>query len=186
MILDAGDLQTTHHAAHRLRQLLIGLALRVVDGGDDQILQHLDVVSGDHLGIDLERLNLFGAVHHDGDHAAAGIALDLELRHLLLQTLLHLLRLLHHLLNVHISSTSRISAGKTSRSAWTPASAIAFSRSADFLTAAGSAAAGFTSGLSGFGASGRTAATAILRPAIWCAAASSQGRLRSNSSRSAR
>src|SRR5438445_13343263 len=143
--------------------------MRVVDGGDDQILQHLDVVFRDHFGIDRERLNLFGPVDHHGDHAAAGVTLDLELRHLLLQALLHLLRLLHHLLNVHISSTSRISAGNTSTTAWTPASASAFSRSADFLTAAGSAGAAFTSGLSLFAASGRRAATAILRPAICCA-----------------
>src|SRR6185503_9037206 len=77
----------------------------------------------------------------DGDHAAAGGRLDAELRHLLLQALLHLLRLLHHGLDVHnvitfrrvrvrlaceaprnpsyISSTSRISAGNTSSIAWT-------------------------------------------------------------------
>src|SRR5207244_3615390 len=97
----------------------------------------------------------------DGDHAAAGVALDAQLGHLLLQTLLHLLRLFHHLLNVHrckrcrclgasvlgawvrscigafvrrrtdepkhhhISSTSLISAGNTSSSAWTPESASA-------------------------------------------------------------
>ena len=42
-----------------------------------------------------------GAVDDDGDHAAAGVALDLQLGHLLLQALLHLLRLLHHLLDVH-------------------------------------------------------------------------------------
>ena len=103
------------HAAHLLRHLLVGLAVRVVDGRDDQVLQHLDVVLRDDLGIDLERLQLLRAVDDDGDHAAAGGGLDAQLGHLLLQALLHLLRLLHHLLNllrVHISSTSRISAGK--------------------------------------------------------------------------
>ena len=39
---------------------------------------------------------------------------------------------------IHISSTSRISAGKTSSIACTPASASACSRSTDFLIAAGS------------------------------------------------
>ena len=41
------------------------------------------------------------AVDDDRDHAAAGVAFDPELGHLLLQALLHLLRLLHHLLNIH-------------------------------------------------------------------------------------
>src|SRR5205807_1985588 len=98
-----------------------------------QILQHLDVFFDNDLGIDLDRLHLLGAVDDHRHHAAAGVAFDFELGHLLLQAVLHLLRLLHHLLNVHISSTSRISAGKTSSSAWTPASASACSRSVDFL-----------------------------------------------------
>src|SRR5262249_6909842 len=135
------------HAADVLRHLLVGLPVRIVDGGDDQILKHLDVVFRHHFRIDLERLNLLGPVDDDGDHAAAGVALDLELGHLLLQALLHLLRLLHHLLNVHgyISSTSRISAGNISSIVWTPASASACSRSAVFLSgtvSAGAAAAG--------------------------------------------
>src|ERR1700682_1440879 len=90
------------HSAHLLRHLFIGLPLRVVHGGDDEILQHFHIVFRDDFGVDLQRLNLFGAVHDHSDHTTTGIALDLELRHLLLQALLHLLRLLHHLLNVHI------------------------------------------------------------------------------------
>ena len=73
------------HAAHLLRHLLVGLAVRVVDGGDDQILQHLDVFLRDDLGIDLQRLHLLGAVDDDRDHAAAGVAFDSQLGHLLLQ-----------------------------------------------------------------------------------------------------
>src|ERR1700682_5767746 len=124
--------------------------MRIVDRGHDQILQHLDVLFRDDFRIDLQRLHLLGAIDDNGDHAAAGVAFDLELGHLLLQAGLHLLRLLPHLLNVyrlslsirtmpgclvpiHISSTSRISAGKTSSSACTPASASACSRSVDFL-----------------------------------------------------
>ena len=72
------NLQSAHHAAHLLLNLLVGFAVRVVDGGDDQVLQHLDVVFRDHLGIDLERLHLLRAVDDDGDHAAAGVALDLS------------------------------------------------------------------------------------------------------------
>ncbi len=93
-----------------------------------------DTTSGSIL-IDEE---LLGAVERDRHHAAAGGGFDRERGHLLLQALLHLLRLLHHLLNllgIHISSTSRISAGKTSSIAWTPASASASSFNADFRSA---------------------------------------------------
>ncbi len=41
------------------------------------------------------------AVDDDRDHAAAGGGLDGQLRHFTLQALLHLLRLLHHVLNTH-------------------------------------------------------------------------------------
>src|SRR5204863_2867500 len=116
------------------------------------------------LGIDRHRLDLLGAVDDDGHHAAAGVAFDAQLGHLLLQALLHLLRLLHHLLDVHISSTSRISAGKTSSMAWTPASASACWRSADFLSVAAVAAPSSTP-FSGAAASAWTAATTIGWPA---------------------
>src|SRR5439155_20811011 len=112
--------------------------------GADQILQPTDVVFRHDLRVDFDRLHQLGAVDDDGDHPAAGVALDAQLGHLLLQALLHLLRLLHHLLHlldVHISSTSRISAGKTSNIACTPASASACSRSADFLSGCGASPA---------------------------------------------
>src|SRR5262245_12733270 len=115
----------------------------VVDGRNDEILQHLDVVLRDDFRVDLESLNLLETVDHDGHHAAPRRGLDCQLRHLLLQPLLHLLRLFHHLLDVHgspyISSTSRISAGNTSSKACTPASASACSRSNDFLSSFGAA-----------------------------------------------
>src|ERR671920_394746 len=84
---------------------------------------------------DFERLNLLRAIDDDRHHPAASIPFDLQFGHLLLHAVLHLLRLLHHLLDIHahISSTSRISAGNTSSSAWTLASAMACSRSADCL-----------------------------------------------------
>src|SRR5581483_10510282 len=124
--LETGNLEPAHQAGHLLRELLVDLAVRVVDRREDQVLQHLHVVFGDDFRIDLDRLELLVAADGHGDHAAAGGRLDAQLGHLLLQALLHLLRLLHHRLNVHIaptdpyiSSTSRISAGKTSSIACT-------------------------------------------------------------------
>src|SRR5204863_7591235 len=112
----------------------------------------------------------------DRDHAAAGGGFDGERGHLLLQAVLHLLRLFHHLLNllgIHISSTSRISAGNTSSMAWTPASASASSFNADLRSAslmrAGPAAAADS-------AADVSTTTAILRPASRVADASSTGR----------
>ena len=55
---------------------LVGLAVGVVDGREDQVLQHLDVVFRHRLGIDLDRLQLLGAVDDDRHHAAAGGRLD--------------------------------------------------------------------------------------------------------------
>src|SRR5215203_3168972 len=126
------EFQPRHQAAHLRGEFFLDLAVGVVDRGEDHVLQHLDVLFRHHLGVDLQRLQLLVAVDDDRDHAAAGGRLDAEFGHLLLKALLHLLRLLHHLLDVHISSTSRISAGKTSSSALTPASASACSFSAVF------------------------------------------------------
>src|SRR3954453_6527040 len=166
------------HPAHLLGHRLVGLAMRVVDGGDDEILQHADVVLRDNLGIDGDRLHLLAAVDDHRHHAAAGVALDAEAGHLLLQAILHLLRLLHHLLDVHISSTSRISAGKTSSMVCTPASASACSRSADFLSAdclSAAFAAGAPSAADAVEASVCADAIAILRPAMPSASVSSHG-----------
>src|SRR5207237_10345331 len=113
-------------------------------------------------------------------HAPAGVALDAQLGHLFLQALLHLLRLLHHLLNIHISSTSRISAGKTSSIAWTPRSASACSRSAAFLSAAFGAAlcpfGGSAAGDDAAAPSVTTPAIATARPKTCFASDSSQAR----------
>src|SRR5262245_6767836 len=167
--------------------------MRIVQRGDDQVLQHLDIVFGHDLRIDLQRLHLLGAVDDHGDHAAAGVAFDAQVGHLFLQALLHLLRLLHHLLNVHISSTSRISAGKTSSMVCTAVSASAFSRSADFLSTCFCADAGAPSlgdaGRSDAGAAPASASSAVTemgRPNASFAVDSSHGRCCSNWSRSAR
>src|SRR5262252_2597021 len=100
-ISQSRDLESSHHPAHLLRHRLVSLPVRVVDGREDQILEHLDVVFRDHFGVDFDRLQLLGAVHHDRHHAAAGRGLDAHLGHLLLQALLHLLRLFHHVLKIH-------------------------------------------------------------------------------------
>src|SRR5262249_42842306 len=46
--LEARQLETAHHAAHFLRHFLVGLALRVIDSGHDQVLQHVDIVLRDN------------------------------------------------------------------------------------------------------------------------------------------
>src|SRR5262249_17784786 len=158
-----------------LLHLLVGLPVGVVHSGNDQILQHLDIVLRDHFRIDLDSEKLLGAVERGGHHAAAGGCLHAERGHLLLQPLLHLLRLLHHLLNllgIHISSPSRISAGKTSSRAWTPASASASSFNADFR----SASLGRDSLPAGGASADISATTAIFRPASFVAAVSRTGR----------
>src|SRR5437764_1107742 len=68
--LESRYLEAAHHPAHRLRHLFIGLPMRVVDGRDDEILEHLDILFRDHLRVDLQRENLLGAVDNDGHHAA--------------------------------------------------------------------------------------------------------------------
>lgn len=78
--------------------------MRVVDGGDDQVLQELDVVLRDDLRIDRDRADLLETVHGDGDHSAAGRGrrgLDLGCGQVLVELLVHLLRLLHQLLDTH-------------------------------------------------------------------------------------
>ena len=64
----------------------------------NHVLQHLDVAG--HLGLDLHREQVLLPVHGHRHHAAAGRGFHLDLRDLLLQLLLHLLRLAHHLLHV--------------------------------------------------------------------------------------
>ena len=64
-------------------------------------MEHLHVALFDGLGVNLYRLDLFGAAHLDGDDAASGRGVNHHLLHLFLHLLLHLLGLLHHLLDVH-------------------------------------------------------------------------------------
>src|SRR6185436_624881 len=75
--------------------------MRVVDRRQDQVLQHADIILRHDFRIDRDLLQVLVAVDRDGDHAAAGGGLHGELRHFTLQALLHLLRLLHHVLDAH-------------------------------------------------------------------------------------
>ena len=107
---------------------------------------------------------------------------DAEFFGLARELLLHLLHLLHHLANVHylISSTSRISAGKTSSIACTPPSASALA----FRSASGGAGAGGSIAAAGRGPGGsdalpRAVVTTTRRPATGSASDSSHCRLAS-------
>ena len=63
----------------------------LVAGGHDHVLEHLDIARD--FGVDLHAEQILLAVHLDRDHAAAGGGLHADQRDLLLQLLLHLLRL---------------------------------------------------------------------------------------------
>ena len=83
--------------AGRLALQLHRLAQRLVDRGEDHVLQHLDVLGVDRVGVDRQRLQLEVAGHHDLDHAPAGRRLDPLVLELLLRghhLFLHLLGLL--------------------------------------------------------------------------------------------
>ena len=100
-VYESRQVQPRHHAAHAALHLVVHLAVRVVDRGDDQVLQHADVVLRHDLGVERQLQQVLVAVDHHRDHAAAGGGLDADVGHLLLQALLHLLRLLHHRLDIH-------------------------------------------------------------------------------------
>src|SRR5690606_18461124 len=87
----------------------------------DEVLQHLDVVRVDGLGLDAHLAHLERAAHDHGDHAAAGAGLDGLVGELLLclgHLALHLLDLLHHLLvlGVHDGGAPYWSSGSCSAS----------------------------------------------------------------------
>src|SRR5690606_33181713 len=85
------------HRPHLLRCGLLGLAQRVVHRRDDQVLEHVLVV-GEQTRIDRDALDVVAAGDGHLDEPGARLALDLDLRKLLLHplhVLLHLLGLLH-------------------------------------------------------------------------------------------
>src|SRR5437879_6780997 len=74
--------------------------LRLVEGGDDEVLEHLDLVGVDQRLVELDAAQIALAADRHLDQPAAGGAghLDrLELRLHFGHLRLHLLRLLHHL-----------------------------------------------------------------------------------------
>ena len=82
---------------------LLRLLERLVEGGDHQILERLDVVRIDGVGVDRDRLDLLMAGHDDGDHAATDARLDglgAELFLDLGEASLHLLHLLAQIARV--------------------------------------------------------------------------------------
>src|SRR5215217_8224309 len=86
--------QPAREGAHRAGGQLVGRALGVVEGGDDQVLQGLEVVGVDGGRRDGDGGDVAAAGHGGGDQAPAGGAGDLGARQLLLsghELLLHLL-----------------------------------------------------------------------------------------------
>src|ERR687898_1166088 len=90
-------------AAEPLGGQVLGLAQALVDGGGDQVAEHLDVVGVERVGVDRDRLHRLVTLDPGRDHAAAGRPLDDLLGQLGLGVLhlpLHLLQLLEHLVGV--------------------------------------------------------------------------------------
>src|SRR5262245_37600727 len=82
---------------------VLGLAQALVDGGGDQVAEHLDVVGVERVRVDRDRLHRLVALDPGRDHAAAGRPLDDLLGQLglgVLHLALHLLQLLEHLVGV--------------------------------------------------------------------------------------
>src|SRR5215217_7293416 len=90
-------------AAQALGGQVLGLAQALIDGGGDQVAEHLDVVGVERVGVDRDRRHRLVALDPGRDHAAPGRALDDLLGQLGLGVLhlpLHLLQLLQHLVGV--------------------------------------------------------------------------------------
>src|SRR5919112_5524478 len=123
-------------AAHRLLLELLGRAQRLVERGGDHVLEHLDVLGVDRVGVDRQRLYAHVAREHDPDHAAAGGRLDGLGLELLLRLLLlgeHRLGLLEHLVEVgrlghqvDSSSGGRTSASNSSTKRLTSSSSVSW------------------------------------------------------------
>src|SRR5690606_23961923 len=105
---------------HLALHLGLALALGVVEGGDDQVLDHAGVLGLEQRRIDADRAHLALAGQGDGDHAAARAALDHQLGQFGLHGLhlrLHLAGGLHHAHDVFHSSSSSCGGGSPSGSA---------------------------------------------------------------------
>src|SRR5947209_6291581 len=99
--------------AHLLGGQFLDRPLRIAHGCDHEVLQRLDVVGVDRLRVDGQRRQLTPAGEGRGDHPAAGAARDLGRGKVGLgcrQLLLHLLCLLHQLLQVRLSAATELPA----------------------------------------------------------------------------
>jgi hypothetical protein len=87
----------------------VGAAQAVAHRGEDEVFEHLDVIGVDDFGCDVHRLHVTRAGDDDLDHAATGRALDGGLGERVLRrghVGLHLLHLLHHLVELAPAATS--------------------------------------------------------------------------------
>src|SRR5215472_18231256 len=69
-----------------LREFFVHAARGFVDRGENQILQHFLIFSGENFGFDLNFGELLLAVHFHGDHAAAGGGFHANFSALVLET----------------------------------------------------------------------------------------------------
>ena len=128
------DAEAAGHLPHLDGDQALRAADALVDGGDDQVLDHLDVLRVEQRRLDANADHLELAVDRGRDHAAAGAGLDGAARELVLdvgEPLLELLRLLEDateveaLAHLHTSygrrrsRTPRTSAPKISTAAFT-------------------------------------------------------------------
>src|SRR5229473_5521456 len=119
------QLQPAGQLRHLLGDMRLDAVLRLVEGGDDEILEDLDLVGIDERLVDLDPPQIALAADRHLDEPAAGGAghLDgLELRLHLGHLGLHLLRLLHHLPEIlHATSSPSLASSASAVSAGAPA-----------------------------------------------------------------
>src|SRR5688572_1899722 len=125
---------------HLRRRQLLGRADRLVHRGLDHVLEHLDVLGIDRVRVDRQLLQLQLAADLHRHHAAAGAGLhDLVLQLLLSlrHVGLHLLDLLHHLVQVGLTHQSFSSSCGVSKTSSAPNSARSRSISWSWSSVAG-------------------------------------------------
>src|SRR2546427_1084040 len=88
------------HCSQLAFHRFVALAVGFVNGREDHVLKHFDIVLFHNFGIYLERDDLVISFHGDVHHTAAGRSIHAQLFHLARHFLLHLLGLFHHPLNV--------------------------------------------------------------------------------------
>src|SRR5215208_6729150 len=143
--LEAGNAEIAQTAeptsglAHLRGGHLLGRADRLVHGGLHHVLKKLDVLGVDRFRVDLQLQQLEVAAHLDGDHAAAGTGLDGGALQLLLRLGhlgLHLLDLLHHLVEVGLLGHDQVPSSSSTTSV-APNSERSRSSSSSSLSRAG-------------------------------------------------